>query len=148
MKKLTAALFILTAGAFTGCASEEAVEPTVTYENESLEYEEAANDFVNEVPDLLNQATTDEEATAALETHLESMRRNIEEFNAIQDPDIGPELHAEVVELNNDALEDIEMFQNSIEGGTLDPAVVEDTDIFQTLSEVVETLDEIQALEG
>ncbi|AQQ54050.1 DUF6376 family protein [Planococcus lenghuensis] len=148
MKKITAALFILTASSLTGCGGEEeSVETTVTYENESLEFEEAANDFVEEVPPLLNEAVTDEDAAAELETYLESMRRNIIEFNAIQEPEVGADLHADVVALNEEALEGIETFQASIEEDTLDAAAAEETTIFQTLSAVVDILDEIQALE-
>ncbi|WP_088007144.1 DUF6376 family protein [Indiicoccus explosivorum] len=130
----------------SGCGLLEGVNDTLNYVNEATAYANDAQDFANEVPDLARQAITDPEAAADLETRLEEMKQQIEAFNALEEPAVGGELHRQVVGLNNRALEGIDLYLTNIENGTLDPAVIEDTEIFQTIGEVSDIINQIEQL--
>ena len=129
-----------------GCGLVEGVNDTLNYVNEATEYANDAQDFANEVPALAEQAITDQQAAADLEARLQEMKQNIEEFNALEEPAVGGELHQQVVDLNNQALESIDLYLTNIENGTLNPAVIEDTEIFRTISEVTELVNQIEQL--
>ncbi|AQQ54048.1 DUF6376 family protein [Planococcus lenghuensis] len=146
MKKTMAAAFLTAAIGLSGCSLLEDVSSTVTYVSEATEYANEAQDFANEVPALAERAVTDPQAAADLKVQLEDMRQNIEEFNALEEPAVGGQLHEQAINLNERALEGIDLYLTNIEDGTLAPEVIENTEIFRTLSEVGRIVNQIQAL--
>ncbi|MYL72428.1 hypothetical protein GLW00_16395 [Halobacillus litoralis] len=143
MKK-SALMILLGASLLGGCGLIDGVNNTLSYVNEATEYANEANTFSEEVPALAERAITDPEAAQELETKLEGMKEDIQEFNDLQAPEVASDLHQKVVDQNNRALEGIEVYLSNIENGQLDPKVLENTEVFQTLNELTSLLEQIQ----
>lgn len=129
-----------------GCSSLESVNNTLTYANEATDYANEAITFANEVPSLAEQAVSDQQAAKELETKLEEMKKDIEEFNELQSPDMAADLHQQMVEQNNKVLEGIDLYLNNMEGGKLDPAIAENTEMFKSIQEIGDILEQIKKL--
>jgi len=131
---------------FGGCSSFESVNNTVKYVNEATDYVNEAIKFSNEVPALAEKAISDQQVAKELETKLEKMKKDIEQFNELQSPDLAADLHQQVVEQNNKVLEGIDLYLNNIEDGKLDPAIVENTEMFKSIQEIAGTIQQIKQL--
>lgn len=129
-----------------GCSSLESVNNTLTYVNEATDYVNEASTFANEVPALAEQAVSDQQAAQELETKLQEMKQDIEEFNELQPPDMAADLHQQIVEQNNQIAQGIDLYLNNVEEGKLDPAVLENTEIFQSIQEITSIIDQIKQL--
>ncbi|MGP4078049.1 DUF6376 family protein [Halobacillus sp. K22] len=146
MKKIYGGLLVLIMLLMSGCSFLEGVNNSLNYVNEASEYANEVSTFTSEVPSLAEQAVTDQQAADELETRLEEMKTNIEEFNELEAPQAGADLHQQVVERNNQALEGIQKYLDNMENGKLDPSVIENTAVFQSLREITEIIDQIKQL--
>ncbi|WP_082232840.1 DUF6376 family protein [Halobacillus massiliensis] len=146
MKKIAIAFLMFAAVVISGCSMLEGVNNTLNYANEATEYANEVSTFVEEVPSLAEQAVTDEQAAADLEQRMEDMKQKINEFNELEEPSVGADLHQQVVDYNHQALSGIDVYLNNIENGTLDPSVIENTEVFQSLSEISQTVDQLTQL--
>lgn len=140
-KALTVLLSVSLLG---GCGWIDGVNDTLVYVNEATEYANEANTFAEEAPALAERATTDPQAAQELETKLEGMKEDINEFNELDPPEVASDLHQQVVDQNNRALEGMDVYLSNIENGQLDPAVIENTEVFQTLRELTSLIEQIQ----
>ena len=130
----------------SGCSLLNDVNNTLNYANEAAEYANEASDFVNEVPPLAEQAVQEPEALKDLEIRLSRMKEDIEEFNTLEPPSVGGDLHQQIVDYNNQALQGINTYLDNMENGTLDPSVIENTETFQSLREIQSIVDQVQQL--
>ncbi|WP_255437427.1 DUF6376 family protein [Thalassobacillus sp. CUG 92003] len=130
----------------SGCSLLEGVNNTLNYADEATDYANEVSTFVNEVPSLAEQATTDEQTRKELETRLEDMKQHINEFNELEEPSVGADLHQQVVDQNKQALEGIDAYLNNMENGKLDSKVIENTEVFKALSDITDTIDQIKQL--
>jgi hypothetical protein len=122
------------------------VNNTLTYANEATEYLNKAITFSNEVPSLAEQAVSDQQAAKELETNLEEMKKDIEEFNELQPPNMAADLFQQMVEQNNQVIEGIDLYLNNMEDGKLDPAIVENTEMFKSIQEIACIIEQIKQL--
>ena len=129
-----------------GCSSIESVNNTLTYANEATDYVNEAITFADEVPPLAEQAVSDQQAAKELEAKLEEMKKDIEEFNKLQSPDMAAELHQQMVEQNNKVLDGIDLYLNNMEDGKLDPAILKNTEMFKSIQEIAGIIDQIKQL--
>ncbi|WP_456273372.1 DUF6376 family protein [Bacillus sp. AK031] len=148
MKKTIIAFLMSLTVILSGCSMLEGINNTLDYAEKAADYANEVSAFANEVPQLAQQAVTDEQAAIELEKRLKDMKQEIEEFNELEEPAVGAELHQQVLEQNKQALKGIDAYLNNIENGKLDPAVIENTEVFQTLSEIANIIDQIQQLGG
>jgi TolA-binding protein len=146
LKKLFFSLLLSFTVVLSGCSVLEGVNNTLDYAENATSYANEVSTFANEVPPLAQQAVSDEQAALELETRLEDMKRQIEEFNALEEPAVGADLHQQVVEQNEQALKGIDAFLANIENGKLDPSVIESTEVFQTLNDITNIINQIQQL--
>ncbi|MFS0752148.1 DUF6376 family protein [Oceanobacillus sp. 1P07AA] len=147
MKKGIAFVMVLLIGLLGGCSILEGLNNSLNYANEATEYANEVNDFVAKAPSLAEQAITDEQSADELETELNNLKENINEFNNLDVPEIGEGIHQQMVEVNNNALEGIDLYlSNLANGALLDPSIIENTEIFQTLEQVTELVNQIQEL--
>ncbi|QAS52194.1 DUF6376 family protein [Halobacillus litoralis] len=145
MQKIAIGL-LLVSSMLGGCSILEGVNNTLSYVDEATEYANEANTFAEEAPALAEQAVRDEQAAQELETKLEDMKQDIEEFNELESPDMTADLHDQVVDHNNRALEGINVYLDNMENGKLDSKVIENTEVFQTLNELTSIIDQIQQI--
>ncbi|WP_142255328.1 DUF6376 family protein [Bacillus sinesaloumensis] len=128
------------------CSILEDVNNTVTYVNEATDYVNEVTTFVNEAPSLAQQAVTDEQARADLETMLTEMQEDMETFNSLEAPGLAADIHQQIVDYNNQAEEGINVLVENVENGKIDPALFENSEIFQTFQNITNTIDQIQQL--
>lgn len=140
-------IFSLIALVFLGaCSILEDVNNTVTYVNEATDYVNEVSTFINEAPTLAEQAVTDEQARADLETMLTEMQDDMETFNTLEPPGMAADLHQQIVDYNNQAEEGINLYLDNIENGQIDPALLENSELFTNLQEITSTIDQIKQL--
>ncbi|RWZ60404.1 hypothetical protein EQV77_03675 [Halobacillus fulvus] len=146
MRKTVAALFLLSILFLSGCSLLEGANNTLNYVNESMEYANEASRFADEVPQLAEQAVNNPQVLNDFKSRLLQMQEDIEEFNALDPPGIGENLHQQVVGYNEQALEGIQLYLDNIENGTLDPDLIENTEVFRTFAEIQSLLNQIEQL--
>jgi hypothetical protein len=131
-----------------GCSFLNDAQDTISYINEATDYLAAATDFANEAPALAQQAISDIQAAEDLQTTLQQMQESVEAFSEIQAPDIAAELHQQIIEQNSIIVAEIETLLNNYKDGLLDPAILENTELFQSVQDITSIIDQIQQLGG
>jgi hypothetical protein len=131
-----------------GCSFLNDAQDTITYVNEATDYLAVATDFAGNAPALAQQAISDLQAAEDFQTMLQQMQQTAEAFNELQAPDIAVELHQQIIEQNSAIVSEIETFMNSFQDGLLDPAILENTELFQTVQDITSIIDQIQQLGG
>jgi hypothetical protein len=130
----------------SGCSLLNDAKNTITYINEATDFLGKATTFANEAPSLAQQAISDQQAAEELEIMLQNMKQDIEAFNELQAPDVAADLHQQLVDQNNVIAKGIDTYLNNFKDGKLDPAVLENTEIFQTVQELSNIIDQIKQL--
>lgn len=129
-----------------GCSFLNDAQDTLTYINEATDYLSAATDFANDAPALAQQAIGDIQAAEDLQNMLQEMQTTVEAFSELQAPDIAAELHQQIVEQNSAIITEIETYLNNFKDGLLDPAILENTELFQSVQDITSIIDQIQQL--
>ena len=148
MKKLLIVLSASMLFLLGGCSFVIVAQDTISYINEATDYLSAATDFASDAPALAQQAVGDLQAAEDLQTMLQQMQETVQAFSEIQAPDIAAELHQQIIEQNSVIVSEIETFMNNFQDGLLDPAILENTGLFQTVQDITSIIDQIQQLGG
>lgn len=130
----------------SGCSLVGEVNNTVEYANATTEYLDTAKTFANEVPQLANDAVTDEQARQNLEDELVKMKEEINQFNNTEAPAIAEDIHNQIVSANTQLEEGIDLYLTNIENGKLDPAFLENSGILTTVNEISSLMENIEQL--
>ncbi|MCM3117121.1 DUF6376 family protein [Neobacillus sp. MER 74] len=136
-----AILFIL-----SGCSLLNEAKDTLSYVNDASDYLNKATAFANDAPSIAQQAVSDQQATKKLQTMLQEMKQEINSFNKLQAPEIAADLHQQLVDQNNKLTAGIDLYLKNIHNGLLDPSTLENTEIFQSVQEISNILDQIKQL--
>ena len=145
-KKLLVLSALIMALFLSGCSLLNDAKDTLTYVNDAKDYIDKASAFANDAPSIAKQAVGDKQATAELKTMLQGMKQEINAFNKLQAPDIAADLHRQIVDQNNKLVAGIDLYLKNIKNGLLDPSVLENTEIFQSVKEITSILDQIKQL--
>lgn len=129
-----------------GCSLLNEATNTVTYIKEATDFLSKATTFANEAPSLAQQAVNNSEAAKELENMLQEMKQEIEVFNAIEAPQLAADLHQQLVDQNNIISQGIDLYLENIKDGKLDPAILQNTEIFQGVQELSSIIDQIKKL--
>lgn len=130
----------------SGCSLINDAKNLITYIDKSTDYLAVATDFANEAPALAQKAVENQQAAQEFETMLQEMQQEIDSFNGLQAPELAADLHQQIVEKNNAISTGIDLFLNNIENGKLDPAALENLEVFQTALEISSIIDQIKQL--
>ncbi|WP_257148547.1 DUF6376 family protein [Bacillus sp. AFS073361] len=136
-----AILFIL-----SGCSMLNEAKDTLSYVNDASDYLNKATAFANDAPSIAQQAVSDQQATKKLQTMLQEMKQEINSFNKLQAPEIAADLHQQLVDQNNKLTACIDLYLKNIHNGLLDPSTLKNTEIFQSVQEISNILDQIKQL--
>ncbi|MCL6570537.1 MAG: DUF6376 family protein [Bacillus sp. (in: Bacteria)] len=139
---ITASILLL----LSGCSLFDDAKNTLTYINESTDYLAQATDFANKAPALAQQAITDQQAAVELESLLQEMKQNVVAFNKLEAPEIMADLHQQIIEKNNSIADGIDTYLANIKNGLLDPAMLENTELFQSAKDITSIIDQIKKL--
>ncbi|WP_132001697.1 DUF6376 family protein [Mesobacillus foraminis] len=146
MKKMIAvlsAVFMLFAG---GCSALDQAQDTIGYVNEATDYLSKATEFANEAPALAEEAVKNMGSAEELEARLQEMKEEIAAFSELQEPEFASEIHQAILEQNEKISAGIDGLLTELEDGLLDPAVLEKTELFQTVQEMGDLADQLKQL--
>ena len=143
MKKLLTAIGLAGMLFLSGCSILGEVNNTVEYANITTDYIESTKTFASEVPQLAKDAVTDETARKNLEDELEIMKEKINSFNEVEPPSIAEDIHNQILTSNEKLEEWIDLYLVNIENGTLDPSVLENSEIMTTANEISSLMENI-----
>jgi peptidoglycan hydrolase CwlO-like protein len=146
LKKIITTMGLAGMMLLSGCSLLGEVNNTLKYANTTTEYMDSAKSFANEVPQLANDAVTNEEARQQLEAELTTMKENIQKFNETEVPSIAEDIHNQIVSTNAKLEEGIDLYLANIENGKLDPALLKDSGILTTVNEISSLMDQIKKL--
>lgn len=146
MKKWLIILFAGMLILLSGCNIINEAKNTVTYIDQAIDFINTATDFANDAPPLAQRAVEDTQAAKDLETMLLDMKQEIEDFNSLQAPEVAADLHQQIVDKNTVVLNGINLYLDSIKDGKLDPAILENTELFQTINDMSDLIDQLQQL--
>ncbi|MGJ9384326.1 DUF6376 family protein [Salipaludibacillus sp. CF4.18] len=144
MKKIMFILFTFSIVILSGCSVLEEVNSSLNYATESTDYINDLQTFGEEASSLVQDAATDPDKKAELEGKITDLEARIKEFNEMEAPSIATDLHETVVEKNDQILEGI---NTAKENGELSVEKLKDTEIFKTINEMTDLIDQIKQLE-
>ncbi|MGR3764374.1 DUF6376 family protein [Rossellomorea sp. NS-SX7] len=122
----------------TGCGLLEEANNSLTYVEEMTDYLNEAEQFANDFPTLVEEASADQSAIPKLQDRLNEMKTEIEEINNLTPPSLAEDLHTKVEEYNNKALQGIEQAQTQIDKGEVQLSELQDLEIVQTFNQLQE----------
>jgi hypothetical protein len=146
MKKKLFVLSAMLVLLLSGCSLLNDAKDTLTYVNDAKDYLDKATTFANEAPSIAQQAVVDQQAGTELKTMLEEMKQEINSFNKLQAPEIAVDLHQQIVDQNNKLVAGIDVYLKNLKNGLLDPSVLENTELLQSVQEISGILDQIKQL--
>ncbi|MBP3041648.1 hypothetical protein J9303_19590 [Bacillaceae bacterium Marseille-Q3522] len=130
----------------TACSFLDDAQNTLDYVNETTDYINTATAFAEEVPGLAEQAVTDQQAAEDLEARLTEMEESITAFSELQAPGVVEDLHQQLLDHNETIQSGIDLYQENIKDGKLDPAVLENTEIGQSIHDIQDIFNQIQEI--
>ncbi len=146
MKKKLFVLSTMMVLLLSGCSLLNDAKDTLTYVNDAKDYLDKATAFANEAPSVAQLAVGDQQAATELKTMLEVMKQEINSFNKLQAPEIAVDLHQQIVDQNNKLAAGIDVYLKNMKNGLLDPSVLENTELLQSVQEITGILDQIKQL--
>lgn len=138
---------VIALGLLSGCGILNEVNSGIDYMNEATEYMNEAQAFAEDLPSLASEAVNNEEAGKELESLLTEMEKNIEEFNALEPPEIAASVHEQAVTQNEKLLSGIDQVQTSVKEGTFQLEQLENSEIMGTITEVTDLMKTIEKIQ-
>lgn len=143
MKKIFLIFFAFALVVLSGCSVLEEVNGTLNYATESTDYINDLQTFGEEASSLVKDAATNPEIKAELAEKITTLEARIKEFNEIEAPSIADDIHASVIEKNDQMLDAI---NTAMVNDELSIEKLQNTEIFTTLNEMTELIDQIKQL--
>lgn len=144
MKKLKALLVISMFMLVSGCSFLGEINESIDYVNEATTHINTLNTFAEDAPQLVQEAISDPVAKGNLEAQLVSLKQDIEEFISLNEvPTIAENIHQELVDKNELLLTEI---NKVLEDGQLAVEKLENSQLFQTVNEITDLMNQIENL--
>ena len=134
MKKFLASFIMPLAILLAGCSTIEEASNSINYVSEAKNYIDDLNQFANELPTIAEAAVTDVNSNVQLEELLTGMQSQIEEFNVLEAPSMLEDIHTQITEHNKDLINDIEVYLENIEAGTLSSELLTEIGLLEEVS--------------
>lgn len=145
MRKLLLVTTLLTTILLSGCSVLEEVNDSLAYVNKATEHINTWQDFGQGAPQMIQEAATDATVKEELETELDTLLKDIEEFNNTEAPAIAEGVHNQIVE-KNEALK--EVIESSMVNGELALDKLEQSELFTLINEVTTMMNLLEDLGG
>lgn len=142
-------LTIYTAGLLlflSGCSYFNETYNTLDYAKDASNYLKKVTTFAAETPPLLQQAVTNEQAAAELQTKLQQMKKDIQTFNNLDAPETVTNFHQRIIEQNNLLLTQINTCLDALKDGQLDSSILDATQLLQPVQEITNTINQLKKL--
>lgn len=128
----------------SACSVVDEVSKSVNYVDETTNYLTSVSDFAEQAPGLIQAAAADEAARDELETELNSLREQIEEFNKLEAPTVAEDIHQDIVAKNEEVLQ---MIDDLYKDGEVVVEELQNSEMVQTLQDISSLMDKVQNLE-
>lgn len=145
MRKIILVTTLLASILLSGCSVLEEVNNSLNYVNKATEHINTWQDFGQEAPQMIQDAATDANAKKELETELDTLLNEIDEFNETEAPAIAEGVHNQIVE-KNEALKGT--IESSIVNGELALDKLEQSELFTLINEVTSMMNLLEDLGG
>lgn len=144
MKKLKMlVLFVLTI-TLSACSFLDEVNNSINYVNKATEHINNLSTFAEAAPQLMEDALANPEVIKELESQLITLKTEIEDFIALGNiPTVAESIHQELVAKNEVLLTEI---NKVMQNGNLLIEQLENSQIFTTINEVTNLLNQIENL--
>lgn len=143
MRKIIITFALLSSILLSGCSILEEVNSSLEYVNEATEHINTWKDFGEEAPQMIQEAATDANAMEELETRLNEMLVEIDEFNNTDAPAIAESVHQQIVDKN-------EQIKGVIENAMVDGEValekLQDSELYTLINEVTTMMNLLEKL--
>jgi seryl-tRNA synthetase len=143
MQKLFLIIAIISSLVLSGCSLLEEVNGSLEYANKATEHINTWQDFGQDAPQLIQDAVTNQETKAELEKELNTLLKEIDEFNQTEPPVIAEGVHQEIVEKNT-ALK--EVIENAMVNGELALEQLEDSELVKLINEITSLMNLVEDL--
>lgn len=143
MRKLLIVVAIFASIFLNGCSLLNEVNNSLDYVSRTTEHVNTWNDFGQEAQQLIQDAATNIEAKAELETKLNAMLKEINEFTNIDPPALAESIHQQITE-KNEALKVV--IQNAMTNGVLSLEKLKDSQMFTLINEVTVLINKVKDL--
>lgn len=121
-----------------GCGILEEANNSLTYVEEMTDYLNEAEQFANDFPGLVENASADPSTIPALETRLKDMKTEIQEINDLTPPQLAENIHKKVEGYNEQALEGIDRALVEIDKGEVQISELQNLEIVNTFNQLQE----------
>ncbi|WP_404330053.1 DUF6376 family protein [Mesobacillus maritimus] len=144
MRKLKALLVVSLFMLLSGCSFLGEINESIDYVNEATTHINTLNTFAEDAPQLVQEAISDPVAKENLEAQLVSLKQDIEEFISLNEvPAIAENIHQELVDKNELLLTEI---NKVLEDGQVAVEKLESSQLFQTVNEITDLMNQIENL--
>jgi hypothetical protein len=144
MKKVLFVFAILATMLLSACSLVDEVNNSLDYVNEAKSYINTLSEFGEQAPQLVQDAAVDQEARTELETQLNTIVEQAEEFNNLEAPAVAEDIHQDLVSKNEALLEEV---NNVISDGEIALDKLENSELINTVNDVTSLLETIENLE-
>lgn len=131
----------------SGCSIINNFTNSIDYVAQATNYIQKMNDYTNRIPPLVEDAVSDSNAQQQLEQQLTEMKKDIEAFNQLNPPDFAQDIHNSIQDKNQTILDTINLYQNNIKNGQFDPNLTQDLQLFQTVKDLNNLLNQLEKIQ-
>ncbi|KPB04999.1 DUF6376 family protein [Bacillus sp. CHD6a] len=143
MRKIIISFALLSSILLSGCSVLEEVNSSMEYVNEATEHINTWKDFGEEAPQLIQDAASDTNAKDELETRLNEMLVEIDEFNNTDAPAIAESVHQQIVDKNQE-LQDV--LENAMVDGEVALEKLQNSELYTLIDEVTTMMNLLEEL--
>lgn len=135
---------IISSMLLSACSFIGEVNNSLDYVTTATDHIEKLNTFAEEAPQLISDAATNQEVRAELEAELIRLKADVEEFIQLSDiPTVVEDVHQDFVAKNELLLAEIDKV---LENGHVALDKLENSQLFNTLTEVTNLINRIESL--
>lgn len=141
--------FLLAVSLFfvNGCSLINNFTNSVDYVAQATSYIQKMNNYSDSIPPLIGDAVSDNNTRQQLEQELTQMKQDIEAFNQLDPPDFAQDIHNSIKDKNQTILDTIDHYQNNIKNGQFDPNLTQDLQLFQTVKDLNNLLNQLEKIQ-
>ncbi|NMH73274.1 hypothetical protein HF078_09330 [Bacillus sp. RO2] len=143
MRKAILTFVLLSSILLSGCSVLDEVNSSLEYVNEATEHINTWKDFGEAAPQMIQDAATDPNAKEELETRLNEMLVEIDEFNNTEAPAIAESVHQQIVDKNKE-LQGV--MENAMVDGEVALEKLQDSELFTLIDEVTTMMNLLEDL--
>ncbi|MFC0274000.1 DUF6376 family protein [Metabacillus herbersteinensis] len=130
----------------SGCSLLDGLNNSLDYANNTKDYVDNVTTFAEEIRSLSGEAVANEDSRIELENKLTEMKEEIQVFNEQEPPAIAEGIHEQIVGYNQSLDEGITLYLDNIEKGQLEPQILEDSNILQTIDQISSIKEQLNQL--